>query len=411
MRTRPTGTWVNGAYAYAADGQLARRRARRGSTSDEAAARPRAALAARVRARHQRPTCSGGRAGPVALTRDALADCGAVEVDLDDGPGWVAPGTRPPSRPAGPWVAAAAQPRPDHDGLEGARLVPPDDACADAFDRMGNAGPTIWVDGQVVGGWAQAPDGELRTRYFLDVPARTRGAAGSTSAAEVLARLLGDDPVHGALPQRRVGRAARAQARRTARPWPPMASAPHPLDAGARSTSGPTPSRSGVGTSATVITAVRTVASVVLAGLAAAQEQPHRCWSSRWSSTGSATASTASWPASAAARPGSARSSTSFATGSARPPSTSGWCGCTGVRRPGVHLPRRVHGRRLLLVAGLPGLAGAQPQLLLRRRPAAVAVELVEARQGRQLLAVRGAAAGHRLGVAGRASSPPRCWC
>jgi hypothetical protein len=39
---------------------------------------------------------------------------------------------------------------------------------------MGNAGPTIWVDGQVVGAWDQTTDGEIRLHYCLDVPAPRR---------------------------------------------------------------------------------------------------------------------------------------------------------------------------------------------------------------------------------------------
>ena len=64
---------------------------------------------------------------------------------------------------------------------------------------------------------------------------------------------------------------------------------------------------------------------------------------------------------------------------------------------------RRVHGGRRVPVPGVPVLAGAQPQLLLRRRPAAVAVELVQARQGGQLRDVRGDPAADRqrpLGLA-----------
>ena len=29
------------------------------------------------------------------------------------------------------------------------------------FDRFGNAGPTVWVDGEIIGGWVQRPDGEI----------------------------------------------------------------------------------------------------------------------------------------------------------------------------------------------------------------------------------------------------------
>lgn len=42
------------------------------------------------------------------------------------------------------------------------------------FDRNGNAGPTIWVDGRVVGGWAQRKSGELVTRFMEDVGTDSR---------------------------------------------------------------------------------------------------------------------------------------------------------------------------------------------------------------------------------------------
>jgi hypothetical protein len=42
------------------------------------------------------------------------------------------------------------------------------------FDRNGNAGPTVWVDGRIVGGWAQRKDtGEVVTRLLEPVPAPT----------------------------------------------------------------------------------------------------------------------------------------------------------------------------------------------------------------------------------------------
>lgn len=46
--------------------------------------------------------------------------------------------------------------------------------AADSFDRNGNAGPTIMVDGQVVGAWAQLPDGRLTSHYFVELPASRR---------------------------------------------------------------------------------------------------------------------------------------------------------------------------------------------------------------------------------------------
>jgi hypothetical protein len=37
------------------------------------------------------------------------------------------------------------------------------------FDQNGNAGPAIWLDGRIVGGWAQRATGEVVTRLFEDV--------------------------------------------------------------------------------------------------------------------------------------------------------------------------------------------------------------------------------------------------
>jgi len=37
------------------------------------------------------------------------------------------------------------------------------------FDSNGNAGPTVWWDGRVVGGWSQRRDGEIVYRLLEDV--------------------------------------------------------------------------------------------------------------------------------------------------------------------------------------------------------------------------------------------------
>jgi hypothetical protein len=55
---------------------------------------------------------------------------------------------------------------------------------------MGNAGPTIWVDGRVVGVWDQCPDGEIRTHHFEDLPRRRR--AEIDRRAGELAEMIGD---------------------------------------------------------------------------------------------------------------------------------------------------------------------------------------------------------------------------
>jgi hypothetical protein len=43
------------------------------------------------------------------------------------------------------------------------------------FDGAGNAGPTIWADGRIVGGWAQRPNGEIALRPLETVDAETAG--------------------------------------------------------------------------------------------------------------------------------------------------------------------------------------------------------------------------------------------
>jgi len=43
------------------------------------------------------------------------------------------------------------------------------DHAAVLFDRNGNAGPTVWANGQIIGGWSQAKDGDVRVRLLEQV--------------------------------------------------------------------------------------------------------------------------------------------------------------------------------------------------------------------------------------------------
>ena len=58
------------------------------------------------------------------------------------------------------------------------------------FDRNGNAGPTVWWDGRVVGGWAQRKDGEVVFRLLEDVGGEAAQAV--AAEAERLAAWLGE---------------------------------------------------------------------------------------------------------------------------------------------------------------------------------------------------------------------------
>ena len=50
------------------------------------------------------------------------------------------------------------------------------------FDRAGNAGPTIWVDGRIVGGWTQGDSAEIAPFLLEDVGRQTQQAIDQEAA-------------------------------------------------------------------------------------------------------------------------------------------------------------------------------------------------------------------------------------
>ncbi len=116
-------------------------------------------------------------------TRRALADVGAGEVALEGGgAGVVLPGDEEPVPGAGPWAALLPALDPTVMGWRGRDwYLRPEDVPA-LFDRAGNAGPTVWWDGRVVGGWAQRSDGEVVCRLFADVGAEAEAAVEAEAA-------------------------------------------------------------------------------------------------------------------------------------------------------------------------------------------------------------------------------------
>ncbi|MGN6576151.1 MAG: winged helix DNA-binding domain-containing protein [Nocardioides sp.] len=179
IRARPVGSWVSGQYTYAAmDSWLP---GGVGALEEREAAR---ALADRYLRRFGPATTADLQwwAGWTAtLTRHALADCGAVPVLVETGtaeepvPGWLAAGDEGVAEPVEQWVALLPGLDPTTMGWK-QRTWYLSDAAAALFDANGNAGPSIWSDGRVVGGWAQAPDGTIGLHWFGDVPARVRAA-------------------------------------------------------------------------------------------------------------------------------------------------------------------------------------------------------------------------------------------
>jgi hypothetical protein len=121
--------------------------------------------------------------------RRVLAELTPAEVDLDGVAGIALAGDLEPTPEAAPWVALLPgldstpmgwQGREWFLGEHGSRL----------FDRFGNVGPTLWWDGRVVGGWAQARDGEIVCRFLED--AGSAAVTAAEVAAERLGALLGD---------------------------------------------------------------------------------------------------------------------------------------------------------------------------------------------------------------------------
>jgi DNA glycosylase AlkZ-like len=128
----------------------------------------------------------------LARTRAAVQAAGAVEVDLDGRPGVVLPDDTAPTPEPRPGAALLPALDPTVMGWKERDWYLGDHAAA-LFDRAGNAGPTVWWDGRVVGGWVQRKDGEIVWRLLEDVGADATAAV--EAEAERLAEGLGDTRV------------------------------------------------------------------------------------------------------------------------------------------------------------------------------------------------------------------------
>jgi DNA glycosylase AlkZ-like len=176
VRTRPTGSWISSQYAWSVadewvDGAFA-------PLDHHAAA---ASLADAYLSRFGPATTEDiawWTGWTMATVRRALDDAGAFEVDLEDGSGWVASGDETVSDPGsdpGPWVALLPGLDPTTMGWKRRDWYLDPAIASRLFDRNGNAGPTVWMDGRIVGGWMQRPSGEIVYR-LLDPAAAGRTA-------------------------------------------------------------------------------------------------------------------------------------------------------------------------------------------------------------------------------------------
>ena len=189
VRARPTGTWINGQYRWAAaDGWV--------PGGIDAGLDKRDAAAGLAR-RWLRSFGPGTRADlqwwagwTVATTTRALADVGAVEVELDEGTGYVLSDDLEPVDPPETWTALLPGLDPTTMGWKQRDWYLDPAIASSIFDRNGNGGPTVWADGRIVGGWVQRRDGTIAVRLLTEVGAAQR--AEIDAAAAGLQELLGD---------------------------------------------------------------------------------------------------------------------------------------------------------------------------------------------------------------------------
>ena len=107
---------------------------------------------------------------------------------MDATPGFVLPGDDMPDAEVTPWCAllpgldVTSMGWFDRDWYLGPHR-------SQVFDRNGNAGPTVWVDGRVVGAWRQDADGRVELVLLEDVGRRARKEL--SARAEELTAWLG----------------------------------------------------------------------------------------------------------------------------------------------------------------------------------------------------------------------------
>jgi Winged helix DNA-binding domain len=183
VRGRPRGSWVSGQYRWSVVDAWLPDGLPEWSTQDAQAELVRRWLAGFGPATVADVKWWTGL--PMGQVRRAVAAAGAVEVDLDGTPGLVLADDLDPVPPPEPWATLLPALDPTTMGWAGRDFyLGPHRPVL--FDRNGNAGPTIWWDGHVVGGWAQRGTGELVLRLLEDV------GADATTAIEAEAARLAD---------------------------------------------------------------------------------------------------------------------------------------------------------------------------------------------------------------------------
>jgi hypothetical protein len=196
VRGRPNGSWTTAEYTWS----VTREWLPGGLTGSADAGTAAADLARNYLSRFGPVTTAdlqwwaGWNAG---TTRRSLIAIGAVEVDVTGGVAWVLPDDLDAVVDNdAPWIAFLPALDPTTMGWKERSWYVGDlgELGASVFDRNGNAGPTIWIDGRVVGGWAQRKSGEISYRLLADVPPKRLKAI--AAEADRVRSLIGDARVN-----------------------------------------------------------------------------------------------------------------------------------------------------------------------------------------------------------------------
>ncbi|MDQ6710786.1 MAG: winged helix DNA-binding domain-containing protein [Candidatus Dormibacteraeota bacterium] len=119
----------------------------------------------------------------IGAVKRALDQVATAEVNVESGTALVLADDLDEVRPGAPWAALLPALDPTVMGwFERSWYLGRHREAL--FDRSGNAGPTVWWDGRVVGGWGQRPEGEIAFRVLEDI-----GAEGLRAVETAVARL------------------------------------------------------------------------------------------------------------------------------------------------------------------------------------------------------------------------------
>lgn len=176
VRARPRGTWRSGQYHWAAlESRLS------GGIPDVDPATARRCLVERWLRAYGPGTEADLRwwtGWTLRNLRAALSALDLAEVEVETGQAWLMADDLQPVPSPSPWAALLP-------GLDSTvmgwreRQWYLGERWDGLFDRNGNAGPTVWWCGRVVGGWGQRPDGAVVYRLKEDI-----GPEGESAVSE-----------------------------------------------------------------------------------------------------------------------------------------------------------------------------------------------------------------------------------